>query len=171
MGTLDRLDLHPDGYHGDVLDYKTGNPAAAAKLRPALPEAATASLTEWLANPALGGGDYWRQGIFCRLLLAHAPGQPHAAATVTFDFLRPVAATPADEATVLAQIRVVDAAIRRHEFDPGCSQCRWCHLRANVPTRLVIARTASVTEGFDNSQKIFFIENIEYCDWSTTLQH
>ena len=148
VGTLDRLDLHPDGYHGDVLDYKTGNPtAAAAKLRPAPAEAATASLAEWLADPALRGGDYWRQGIFYRLLLAHDPEQPYAAASVTFDFLRPVqlagqppqfvrrqvAATPADEATVLAQIRAVDAAIRRHEFDPGCGQCRWCRLRANSP--------------------------------------
>lgn len=149
VGTLDRLDLHSDGYHGDVLDYKTGNPAtAAAKLRPAPPEAATASLAEWLADPALRGGDYWRQGIFYRLLLAHDPEQPYAAASVTFDFLRPVqaagqlpqfvrrqvAATPADEATVLAPIRAVDAAIRRHEFNPGCGQCRWCRLRANVPT-------------------------------------
>jgi DNA helicase-2/ATP-dependent DNA helicase PcrA len=148
VGTLDRLDLHPDGYHGDVLDYKTGNPAtAAAKLRSAPPEAATATLAEWLADPALRGGDYWRQGIFYRLLLAHDPEQPYAAASVTFDFLRPVqsagqppqfvrrqvAATPADEATVLAQIRAVDAAIRRHEFNPGCGQCRWCRLRASSP--------------------------------------
>ena len=148
VGTIDRLDLHPDGYHGDVLDYKTGNPAAvAAKLRSAPPEAATSTLAEWLADPALRGGDYWRQGIFYRLLLAHDPEQPYAAASVTFDFLRPVqspgqppqfvrrqvAATPADEATVLAQIRAVDAAIRRHEFNTGCGQCRWCRLRATSP--------------------------------------
>jgi len=148
VGTLDRLDLRPDGYHADVLDYKTGNPAtAAAKLRPAPPEAATASLAEWLTDPALRGGDYWRQGVFYRLLLAHDPAQLYAAASVTFDFLRPVqlagqppqfvrrqvAATPADEAMVLAQIRAVDAAIRRHEFNPGCGQCRWCRLRANSP--------------------------------------
>lgn len=148
VGTLDRFDLHPDGYHSDVLDYKTGNPAtAAAKLRPAPPEAATASLAQWLADPALRGGDYWRQGILYRLLLAHDSEQFYAAASVTFDFLRPVeavgqapqfvrrqvAATRADEATVLAQIRAVDAAIRRHDFNPGCGKCRWCRLRANSP--------------------------------------
>jgi hypothetical protein len=68
------------------------------------------------------------------LLLAHDPEQPYAAASISFDFLRPVqaagqppryvcrqvAATLADEATVLAQIRAMDAAIRRHEFNPGC---------------------------------------------------
>lgn len=147
VGTLDRLDLHSDGYHADVVDYKTGSPAtAAAKLRPAPPEAATAPLAEWLANPTLRGGDYWRQGIFYHLLLTHDVEQAYAAAAVTFDFLRPVqvagqppqfvrrpvAASPADEATVLAQIRAVDAAIRRHEFDPGCGQCRWCHLRVTA---------------------------------------
>jgi DNA helicase-2/ATP-dependent DNA helicase PcrA len=147
VGTLDRLDLHPDGYYADIVDYKTGSPAtAAAKLRPAPAGAAAAPLAEWLADPALRGGDYWRQGIFYRLLLAHDLEQAHAAAFVTFDFLRPVqaagqppqfvrrpvAATPADEATVLAQIRAVDAAIRAHEFDPGCGQCRWCRLRASA---------------------------------------
>jgi hypothetical protein len=46
---------------------------------------------------------------------------------------RQVAATPADKATVLTQIRAVDAAIRSHEFSPGCDQCRWCRLWASSP--------------------------------------
>jgi DNA helicase-2/ATP-dependent DNA helicase PcrA len=152
VGMLDRLDLHDDGRTCDVLDYKTGSPATASeKLRPALSGAATATLAEWKANPALRGGDYWRQGVFYRLLLAHDPDYRYEVASVSFDYLRPVreagkpprfvrrkiGASPADEATVLAQIRAVDAAIRRHEFGSGCGECSWCRLRAGQANRTI----------------------------------
>jgi len=144
VGKLDRLDLHPDGRRTDVLDYKTGRPDAANdKLRAAPAIAAEASLPEWLADPRLRGGDYWRQAVFYRLLLAHDPDRRYEANSVSFEFLRPlrepgklpryvrrkVVVTPSDEEVVLAQMEAVDAAIRRHQFGPGCGECRWCRLQ------------------------------------------
>ena len=145
VGKLDRLDVQPNGRRVDVLDYKTGRPDAANdKLRPAPAAAAEASLAEWLADPRLRGGDYWRQAVFYHLLLAHDPDRRYEAASVSFEFLRPlrepgklprflrrkVVIGPVDEAIVLNQIEEVDAAIRRHEFGPGCGECRWCRLQA-----------------------------------------
>ncbi len=143
-GQLDRLDLHPDGHRCDVLDYKTGSSAAARDaLRPAPAPAATATLAAWHTDARLRGGDYWRQGIFYHLLLTHDLEKRFQPQSVAFDFLqpldlpgrppqferRPVRVTPADVATVLAQIEAVDAAIRRQEFSHGCGECGWCKLR------------------------------------------
>ena len=144
-GKLDRLDLHPDGRRADVLDYKTGSfELARARLAAASPTAATATLAEWLADPRLRGGDYWRQGVLYGLLLAHDPDHRYEATSLHFEFLQPVRKpgqppryeryrllpTLADVDTVLAQATAVDAAIRRHEFNPGCGQCAWCRLQA-----------------------------------------
>ena len=143
-GKLDRLDLHPDGRRADVLDYKTGRyETTRARLVPAPPAAAEATLPEWLADARLRGGDYWRQGVLYGLLLAHDPDHRYEAVSLRFEFLQPVrqpgqlpryeryrlVPTLADEATVLAQAAAVDAAIRRHEFGPGCGQCAWCRLQ------------------------------------------
>jgi DNA helicase-2/ATP-dependent DNA helicase PcrA len=148
-GKLDRLDLLPDGRRAEVLDYKTGNfESARSRLAPAPPAAAEATLAEWLADPRLRGGDYWRQGVLYRLLLAHDPERRYEATSLRFEFLQPVrkpgkaphyerhrlVPTPAEEATVLSQATAVDAAIRRHEFGPGCGQCLWCQLQAARPT-------------------------------------
>lgn len=148
-GKLDRLDLLPDGRRAEVLDYKTGNfVSARSRLAPAPPAAAGATLAEWLANPRLRGGDYWRQGVLYRLLLAHDPERRYEATSLRFEFLQPVrkpgqaphyerhrlVPTPAEEAIVLSQATAVDAAIRRHEFGPGCGQCLWCQLQAARPT-------------------------------------
>ena len=146
VGKLDRLDLHPDGRRADVLDYKTGRyELAKNRLHPAPAAAAEATLTEWLTDPRLRGGDYWRQGVLYRLLLAHDPARRYEAASMSFEFLQPVRQpgkapryerhrlppSPADEAVVQAQAAAVDAAIRRHEFNPGCGQCVWCRLQAS----------------------------------------
>jgi len=143
VGKLDRLDLATDGRHAEVLDYKTGRyDLAKDKLRPAPAAAAEAPLENWLKDARLRGGDYWRQAVFYRLLLAHDPDRRYEASTVSFEFLQPlrepgkapryerrrVTPTFGDEAVVLAQIAAVDAAIRRHEFGPGCGECRWCRL-------------------------------------------
>ncbi|MGI4835888.1 MAG: ATP-dependent helicase [Janthinobacterium lividum] len=145
VGKLDRLDLAADGRRAEVLDYKTGRyDLAKDKLRPAPTAAAEAPLGVWLTDARQRGGDYWRQAVFYRLLLAHDPDRRYEASTVSFEFLQPlrepgkapryerrrVTPTPGDEAVVLAQIAAVDAAIRRHEFGPGCGECRWCRLQA-----------------------------------------
>jgi hypothetical protein len=86
--------------------------------------------------------------VLYRLLLAHDPERRYEATSLRFEFLQPVrkpgkaphyerhrlVPTPAEEATVLAQATAVDAAIRRHEFGPGCGQCLWCQLQAARPT-------------------------------------
>lgn len=143
-GKLDRLDPQPDGYHCDVVDYKTGDPTKVRpKLLPAPSGAARATLVEWHQNPHLRGGDYWRQGVFYHLLLRHDTANRFRPASVRFEFLRPtekpgeisryeaqrVVLTPEAEATVRAQVVAVDAAIRRHEFSHGCGQCIWCRLQ------------------------------------------
>ncbi|MGI4875496.1 MAG: ATP-dependent helicase [Janthinobacterium lividum] len=143
-GQIDRLDVQPDGYRCDVLDYKTGTQAnAAAQLRAAPARAVDAGLLDWHQDERLRGGDYWRQGIFYHLLLTHDLEQRFTPLSVSFDFIQPqetpgrpplferrkIVLTPADEATVLAQIREVDAAIRRHDFAHGCGECAWCKLR------------------------------------------
>ena len=142
-GKLDRLDPRPDGNGHDVLDYKTGNPTnAVAKLK-APPRDPAAGLADWHRDERLRGGDYWRQAVFYHLLLTHDTEHRFRPASVSFDFVQPeekpgqspafvrkrVVIGPDDEATVLAQIEAVDAAIRAHQFDHGCGECAWCQLR------------------------------------------
>ena len=142
-GKLDRLDPRADGNGHDVLDYKTGNPTnATAKLK-AAPHDPAAGLADWHRDERLRGGDYWRQAVFYHLLLSHDTEHRFRPASVSFDFIQAeekpgqvpefvhkrVVIGPDDEATVLAQIQAVDAAIRAHQFDHGCGECAWCQLR------------------------------------------
>ena len=145
-GKLDRLDPRPDGAGHDVLDYKTGkadSPYAKANIAPASYNPA-ATLADWHQDEKLRGGNYWRQGIFYYLLLTHDTEARFRPASVSFSYIKPVekagqvpvyelrkiVVTPEAEATVLAQIQAVDAAIRNHEFDYGCGECSWCQLRS-----------------------------------------
>ncbi|GAA4020355.1 ATP-dependent DNA helicase [Hymenobacter fastidiosus] len=143
-GKLDRLDPRADGRGHDVLDYKTGkwNKYDQKRRAAALP---VGDLEAWRADEKARGGDYWRQAIFCHLLLIHDVEQRFTPVSVAFDYLEPgtepgqptelkreyIHITPADEQAVLAQIQAVDAAIRRREFSQGCAQpkCAWCQLR------------------------------------------
>ena len=144
-GKLDRLDPRTDGAGHDVLDYKTGkpdSPYAKANIAPASYHP-TATLADWHQDEKLRGGNYWRQGIFYHLLLTHDTEARFRPASVSFSYIKPVekagqapayelrkiAVTPEAEATVLAQIQAVDAAIRNHEFNHGCGDCAWCELR------------------------------------------
>lgn len=140
-GALDRLDPQSDGSYS-LIDYKTGNPTRAGDyLKPALPTATT--LAQWHESPKARGGDYWRQAVFYHLLLKYDVAQRFRPGSVSFHFVQlrapgvpgpPYAphsllVTPADEAAVLAQISVVDAAIRAHDFQHSCGECYWCRLR------------------------------------------
>ena len=147
-GKLDRLDPRPDGAGHDVLDYKTGNPdnpSAKANVLAAIHNP-TATLADWHQDEKQRGGDYWRQGVFYHLLLTHDTEARFRPASISFCYIKPVekagqapvyvrkriVITPEAEATVLAQIQAVDAAIRNHEFDHGCGGCSWCLLSAKT---------------------------------------
>ena len=83
--------------------------------------------------------------MFYHLLLTHDTEARFRPASVSFCYIKPVekageapeyarkriVVTPEAEATVLAQIQAVDAAIRNHEFAHGCGECGWCQLRSN----------------------------------------
>ena len=144
-GVLDRLDPHPQGGH-QVVDYKTGKPDnAGAALKPAAPNT---SLAEWVQDPKVRGGDYWRQAVFYHLLLKYDITQAFQPLGIHFQYLPPredkvrgqryepyeVNVQPEDEAAVLAQITAVDAAIRARDFSHGCGTCYWCLLRGKNAT-------------------------------------
>lgn len=156
-GKLDRIDRCPDGWGHDVLDYKTGNPKYAnAKLTPA-PFKPEATLVEWISSQEVRGGDYWRQGVFYYLLLKHDAEGRFTPASVSFDFTQPLKPPikgvgylrarlnigPNDEATVLAQIKAADDAIRAHDFSQGCGICSWCRLGTSEVNESLPKRTAS----------------------------
>jgi hypothetical protein len=81
--------------------------------------------------------------VFYHLLLKHDVAQHYKLKSVCFQFIQPkenkeqptelqyftADITPECEATVLAQIEAVDAAIRRHDFTRGCGECDWCKMR------------------------------------------
>lgn len=123
-GKLDKIEF--DGKKATIVDYKSGNVAYARKQ---------------LQRPAehhLHGGDYWRQAVFYKLLVEGVAGRDWQVNGVVFDFIEPdehgaycreqVQVTPADEATVKAQIRTVWEKVQRHDFYTGCGQptCHWC---------------------------------------------
>lgn len=123
-GKLDKIEF--DGKKATIVDYKSGNVAYARKQlqRPGT------------HNPH--GGDYWRQAVFYKLLVEGVGGRDWQVDGVVFDFIEPdehgaycrerVVVTPADEATVKAQIRTVWEKVQRHDFYTGCGKpsCHWC---------------------------------------------
>ena len=145
-GTVDRLDPRPDGLGYNVLDYKTGDPKKAGPKLKAAPYNPAATLAGWHQDQKQRGGMYWRQAVFYQLLLKYDAQGRFPPASVSFDFIQvrkkpgqtpehvrtEVTIGPDDEATVLAQITAVDAAIRAHEFDQGCGECAWCRLRSGA---------------------------------------
>lgn len=123
-GKLDKLEF--DGNRVRVVDYKTGN-WEYAKPKLSLPDD---------ANPL--GGDYWRQGVFYKILVdAHGSGEWEAVSTV-FDFVEPdkqnqyhrvnLDITQEDIREVKDQIRATWKRIQNREFDTGCGKtdCQWC---------------------------------------------
>ena len=124
-GKMDKLEFN--GYNVNVVDYKTGNADnARSKLKPPDDKQPT-------------GGDYWRQAVFYKLLVEHAPQRQWKAVSVEFDFIEPdskkqfvkqkIIITPPDIETVTQQITTVWEKIKEKDFYTGCGKpdCHWCN--------------------------------------------
>lgn len=135
-GKIDKLEF--EGTKVNLVDYKSGSyEKALAKL--AAPDE---------HNP--NGGDYWRQGVFYKILLDNYKQKNWQVVSTEFDFIEPdkqgmyhkekVVITPADITTVTQQISSVWEKIQQKDFYTGCGKadCRWCNfvkehrLRINV---------------------------------------
>ena len=124
-GKLDKLEF--DGKSVNVVDYKTGDPdKAISKLK---------GPSEQDPN----GGDYWRQGVFYKLLVDNYENKNWKVVSTEFDFIEPdkkkryrkekLVIQPPDLETVSQQIISVWQKIQDRDFYIGCGKpdCHWCN--------------------------------------------
>ena len=124
-GNLDKMEF--DGKNVTVVDYKTGKVKNAKdKLLPPTPEAPM-------------GGDYWRQGVFYKILVDHDRTNDWEVIDTIFDFVEPESEgeyfkkkyviSPQDIDLVTSQITETYQKIMAHDFNTGCGkkECQWCH--------------------------------------------
>jgi DNA helicase-2/ATP-dependent DNA helicase PcrA len=124
-GKLDKLEF--EGKSVNVVDYKTGDPDKA------LPKLKGPSDKE------PNGGDYWRQGVFYKLLVDNYQQKDWKVVSTEFDFIEPdkkknyrkekLVIDPADLETVTQQIIAVWQKIQDRDFYTGCGKpdCHWCN--------------------------------------------
>jgi len=124
-GKLDKLEF--DGKSVNVVDYKTGDPdKAIPKLKGP-------------SDKDPNGGDYWRQGVFYKILVDNYENKNWKVISTEFDFIEPdkkknyrkekLVIDPADIETVTQQIMAVWQKIQDREFYIGCGKpdCHWCN--------------------------------------------
>jgi DNA helicase II / ATP-dependent DNA helicase PcrA len=124
-GKLDKLEF--DGKLVNVVDYKTGDPdKAIARLKGP-------------SDKDPNGGDYWRQGVFYKMLVDNYEKKDWKVISTEFDFIEPdkkknyrkekLVITPADITTVTQQITSTWEKIQNREFYTGCGKedCHWCN--------------------------------------------
>jgi DNA helicase-2/ATP-dependent DNA helicase PcrA len=124
-GNLDKMEF--DGKNVTVVDYKTGKVKNAKdKLLPPTPEAPM-------------GGDYWRQGVFYKILVDHDRTNDWEVIDTIFDFVEPESEgeyfkkkyviSLQDIELVTSQITETYQKIMAHDFNTGCGkkECQWCH--------------------------------------------
>lgn len=124
-GQIDKIEFN--GNQVVVIDYKTGNfKNAKDKLKPP-------SAKEPL------GGEYWRQGLFYKILIDHVKTNPWMVEKTMFQFVEPddegkyqyvaVTPNPNDIQTVREQIVSTWKKIQQHDFYTGCGKddCHWCN--------------------------------------------
>jgi DNA helicase-2/ATP-dependent DNA helicase PcrA len=124
-GKLDKLEF--DGKSVNVVDYKTGDPdKAISKLKGP-------------SDKDPNGGDYWRQGVFYKILIDNYEQKDWRVISTEFDFIEPdkkkayrkekLVITPADIETVSQQITSVWQKIQDRDFYIGCGKpdCHWCN--------------------------------------------
>lgn len=144
-GNLDKMEF--DGKNVTVVDYKTG------KVRNA---------KDKLLRPTFDtpmGGDYWRQGVFYKILVDHDRTNDWEVIDTIFDFVEPVSEgeyyrekyviSPADIELVTEQITDTYAKIMAHEFSTGCGkkECDWCHfVKTNFKQAEVVLNAVSEEE-------------------------
>ncbi|MEO6160488.1 MAG: ATP-dependent DNA helicase [Pelobium sp.] len=122
-GIIDKLEFN--GKQVNVVDYKTGNYEYAKPKFEAPSE----------KNPL--GGDYWRQGVFYKILVDSDARKDWEVVSTEFDFIEPVKGeykkesvyiTPENYAFVKQQIKDTYSKIMNMEFTEGCGKadCHWC---------------------------------------------
>jgi DNA helicase-2/ATP-dependent DNA helicase PcrA len=120
-GNIDRIDIYDD--HIEVIDYKTGSQRNEKHYA-------------YKSEKDLGG-EYWRQGIFYKILLdlqddKRMPTAPRSSTFIYFknsdnEYEEKVQHfTDEDIEIVKDQIRAVYRGIKNYQFDQGCNQCHWC---------------------------------------------
>ena len=124
-GKLDKLEF--DGKSVNVVDYKTGDPNKA------IPK------TKGPSDNDPNGGDYWRQGVFYKILVDNYEQKNWKVVSTEFDFIEPdkkkvykkekLVITPDEIETVTQQITSVWQKIQDREFYIGCGKpdCHWCN--------------------------------------------
>jgi DNA helicase-2/ATP-dependent DNA helicase PcrA len=138
IGLVDKLELH--GSMADIVDYKTGR-YDKTKFQPPDPDKVKQAESEG-KEPKFEhryGGDYWRQGVFYKLLVENSPKHHYTVGTARFCFVEPdeksgefvsrtVEITPEDEDFVRRQIIDTYDRIMAREFGGRCgnSYCAWC---------------------------------------------
>ena len=124
-GKLDKIEIVDEAKKlVVVVDYKTGNPDSAAR------------------HFRNGGGDYWRQLVFYKLLTELSPQFPYTMVRGELDFIQPSRRTgqfikkayevsPSDTKELAETIRQVWSEIKALKFleAEGCGECEYC-LRA-----------------------------------------
>ncbi|MFZ1392460.1 MAG: PD-(D/E)XK nuclease family protein, partial [Dokdonella sp.] len=127
-GKLDKLEF--DGNAVNVVDYKTGDFEKAKKDKKQFD-----APNEKMPN----GGDYWRQGVFYKILVDNYENKQWHVLTTEFDFVEPdkkknyykekLLITNADITTVQEQIKNVWQKIQQRNFYTGCGKddCHWCN--------------------------------------------
>ncbi len=138
-GKLDKLEF--DGKYVNVVDYKTGKfEYAKKKFYP--------PTEDWKKEEPTyeeqHGGDYWRQGVFYKLLVDNEDTKGWTVVSTEFDFIEPdrktdeyykqkIIINPEDLNVVRAQIKEAYRGIQNLEFKRGCndSNCQWCNFVKN----------------------------------------
>lgn len=123
-GKLDKLEFN--GKEVNVVDYKTGDPDKSNdKLKPPHDKIPL-------------GGDYWRQGVFYKILVDNYKKDWKVVST-EFDFIEPdtkkkyqkrkLVITPEDITTVTQQLTETWNKIQNSEFYVGCGSkdCHYCN--------------------------------------------
>lgn len=127
-GKIDKLEF--EGNEVNVVDYKTGDYEKTKKEYKKFDRPNE-------RNP--DGGDYWRQGVFYKILLDNYKQKNWQVVSTEFDFIEPnrqkeyfkekIVITPEDTTTVTQQITETWAKIQNKEFYTGCGKedCKWCN--------------------------------------------
>jgi len=128
-GKLDKLEFN--GKEVNVVDYKSGDiDKAIPKMKPPHEK-----------DP--NGGDYWRQGVFYKILVDNYEQKDWKVISTEFDFVEPdkkkqyrkekMIINPQDTETVKLQISTVWGKIQARDFYTGCGKedCYWCNFVKN----------------------------------------
>jgi DNA helicase II / ATP-dependent DNA helicase PcrA len=142
VGFLDRLDF--SGNACNIVDYKSGNPDKADKVKKNFVAGGQAVRGK---DTLTKGGDYWRQGVFYKLIIDNCKEVNWDVTSAEFIYLEPSKRTgeiysqkvyirDEDLAFVTQQLREAYDGIQAHEFSQGCGEqyCDWCNfVKENAP--------------------------------------